>query len=106
MGDSAPPARRSARRSARVRLQALRTGVTMFSVLAGLACYFFLAQLRLNDVLASVGGLVFALAVRVAAGSLLRDWLLAAARRQREHTQGHAPSDRQTPPDARPSAPK
>lgn len=71
---------------AQARLAALRTGVTMFAVLAGLSCYFFLTQLGLNNVLAVGLGLIFALLVRIAATALLRDWLLAAARRQRERT--------------------
>ncbi len=61
---------------------ALRTGVTAFAALAGLACYFLLARIGVTGVLAVVVGLVFALLVRVAALSLLREWLLAAARRR------------------------
>ncbi len=79
---ASPPndARRSSR--ARAAFAALRTGVTAFAALAGLACYFLLAQFGVTGVLAVVAGLVFALLVRVAALSLLREWLLAAARRR------------------------
>lgn len=84
---SSPPPQSSAqsqpRRRAPATLAALRTGVTAFAVLAGLACYFLLAQIGITGVPAAVVGLVFALLVRVAALSLLREWLLAAARRRR-----------------------
>lgn len=78
-------------------LAALRTGVTAFAVLAGLACYFLLAQVGITGVLAVVAGLIFALFVRVAAMSLLREWLLAAARRR-------MPSS--SPPPGAPPAPR
>lgn len=80
----APASPNDARRSSRTTaaFAALRTGVTAFAALAGLACYFFLAQFGVTGVLAVVVGLVFALLVRVAALSLLREWLLAVARRR------------------------
>ncbi|HEU5440807.1 MAG TPA: hypothetical protein VFU88_16095 [Ktedonobacterales bacterium] len=84
-----PPSNANAPRPnarAQARLAALRTGVTAFAVLAGLSCYFFLTQLGLSGWLAVGLGLIFALFVRIAATALLRDWLLAAARRQRERT--------------------
>ena len=81
-GTSGAPAPQAPRPRALASLAALRTGVTAFAVLAGLACYFVLAQIGVTGVPAAVAGLVFALLVRVAALSLLRDWLLAAARRR------------------------
>lgn len=83
-----------ARRRAQTTFAALRTGVTAFAVLAGLACYFFLAQVGVTGVLAVVAGLVFALLVRVAAMSLLREWLLASVRR------GMPPQENPPPPTA------
>lgn len=70
----------AARRAALRRLQMLRTGVTVFAMLAGLACYALLSQLTGNEVLAVVVGLVFAVLVRISAGSLLRDALLRTVR--------------------------
>lgn len=90
----APGGQTPSRRRAQTTLAALRTGVTAFAVLAGLACYFFLAQIGITGLLAVVAGLVFALLVRVAAMSLLREWLLAAARRRAS-----------SPPEATPSPP-
>ena len=78
-GAAGQPARRP---RAQASLAALRTGVTAFAVLAGLACYFFLTQFGVTGVIAVAAGLVFALLVRIAAMSLLREWLLAAARRR------------------------
>lgn len=79
---------------ARTRLAALRTGVTSFAILAGLACYVLLTQLGVQSVIAVVAGLIFALLARIAISSLLRDWLLHAARRQaeRDATAGTPPA--------------
>lgn len=79
--DASAPAPAPPRRAPAV-FAALRTGVTAFAALAGLACFFFLAQAGITGVLAVVAGLIFALLVRVAALSLLREWLVAAARRR------------------------
>ncbi|HEX6798847.1 MAG TPA: hypothetical protein VF116_14150 [Ktedonobacterales bacterium] len=97
------PGGRTPQRRAQTTLAALRTGVTAFAVLAGLACYFFLTQVGVTGVLAVVAGLVFALLVRVAAMSLLREWLLAAAHR-RASSPPEAPSP--PPPPAAPRAPR
>jgi hypothetical protein len=56
--------------------QMVRTGVTSFALLGGISCYVLLLQFRLvTQPVAVVIGLVFALLVRIAAGSLARDWL-------------------------------
>lgn len=62
-----------------VRARTVRAGVTSFATLAGLSCYVFLAQWHVNALLAGVIGFVFALMVRVAAGSLAHEWLAAHA---------------------------
>ncbi len=73
-----------ARRSLPPRLAAIYTGLTSFAVLAGLACYFLLMQLGAPGVLAAILGLVFAFMTRIAAASLVREWLMRAAARERE----------------------
>ena len=56
--------------------QMVRTGVTSFALVGGISCYVLLLQFRLvTQPVAVVIGLVFALLVRIAAGSLARDWL-------------------------------
>ncbi|WIG58549.1 MAG: hypothetical protein OJF49_001295 [Ktedonobacterales bacterium] len=77
---SANNAHDAARRAALRRLQMLRTGVTVFAMLAGLACYALLSQVTGNEALAVVAGLVFAVLVRISAGSLLRDALVRTVR--------------------------
>lgn len=74
---SAPDGEREARvRQMRARVQMVRAGVTSFALLGGISCYVLLLQFRLvAQPVALVIGLVFALLVRVAAGSLARDWL-------------------------------
>ncbi len=74
-------------RTVRVRPQTVRAGVTSFAALAGLSCYVFLAQWHVNSLLAGAAGFVFALMVRVAAGSLAREWLAA-------HTEPRPPAPR------------
>lgn len=68
--------RETSQRQIRARLQMVRTGVTTFALLGGVSCYVLLLEFRLvTQPVAFVIGLVFALLVRVAAGSLARDWL-------------------------------
>lgn len=60
----------------RARVPMVRAGVTSFALLGGISCYVLLLQFHLvSQPVALVIGLVFALLVRVAAGSLARDWL-------------------------------
>lgn len=79
---SAPDGGREAnQRQMRARIQMVRTGVTSFALLGGISCYVLLLQFRLvAQPVALVIGLVFALLVRVAAGSLARDWMQAHLR--------------------------
>lgn len=74
-------------RDARLR-QMVRTGVTSFALVGGISCYVLLMQFHLvTQPVAVVIGLVFALLVRIAAGSLARDWLQQQlARRDGEAT--------------------
>ncbi len=75
--------REASQRQVRVRLQMVRTGVTTFATLGGIACYVLLLEFRLvTQPVAFVIGLVFALLVRVAAGSLARDWMRAQLSRR------------------------
>lgn len=75
-------------RQMRSRVQMVRAGVTSFALLGGISCYVLLLQFRLvSQPVALVIGLVFALLVRVAAGSLAREWLQAQVTRQ----EGEAP---------------
>ena len=52
----------------------LRTGITFFATLAGIACYYGAKSIGLSQTLAAIAGLVFALLVWVAARSLARDF--------------------------------
>jgi hypothetical protein len=72
-----PDGEREARlRQMRARAPMVRAGVTSFALLGGISCYVLLLQFQLvSQPVALVIGLVFALLVRVAAGSLTRDWL-------------------------------
>jgi fatty acid desaturase len=99
--DSAQPSASGQSRRALAAFAALRTGVTAFAALAGLACYFILGQVGVSGIPAIVIGLIFALLVRVAALSLLREWLLAAARCRARQTPPSPPS-----PTAPPSPPR
>ena len=75
-----------ARPSVPPRLAVLYAGLTSFAVLAGLACYFLLEQLGTPAVLAAILGLAFAFVTRIAAASLMREWLMRAAARARERS--------------------
>ena len=59
---------------------ALQLGVPLFAAGAGLACYYFLILFTFSALIAAILGLGFALLVRVAARSLLIEWLVARAR--------------------------
>lgn len=93
---SEPGGEREARlRQARGRIQMVRAGVTSFALLGGISCYVLLLQFRLvTQPVALVIGLVFALLVRIAAGSLARDWL------QQHLTQQNGDATRSTAPDS------
>lgn len=75
-GSGADGEREARLRQLRGRAQMVRTGVTSFALLGGISCYVLLLEFHLvSQQVALVIGLVFALLVRVAAGSLARDWL-------------------------------
>ncbi len=63
----------------------LRTAITFVSALAGVACYYGAEAIGLNQTVAAIAGLVFALLVWIAARSLLRDFRTEARRRQAEN---------------------
>ena len=75
-GASPPNGRSSLQRQ----LRGMRVGITLTALLGGLALYVFLSSLGLPGIVAGILGFVFALLGRVAMVSLLRDWLLHAAR--------------------------
>lgn len=72
------------------RLRGLRLGATCFALLGGLAVYYFLTQRHAAGAIAVGAGLVYAVLVRLAVLSLVRDWLLRAAARlqEQEHDRG------------------
>lgn len=75
-------------RQMRSRVQMVRAGVTSFALLGGISCYVLLLEFHLVTQPVALGiGLLFALLVRVAAGSLARDWL----QQQRMRQEGDAP---------------
>jgi hypothetical protein len=51
----------------------LRTGITFFATLAGIACYYVAKSIGLSQTVAAIAGLAFALLVWIAARSLTRD---------------------------------
>jgi hypothetical protein len=51
----------------------LRTGITFFATLAGIACYYGAKSIGLSQTVAAIAGLVFALLVWIASRSLTRD---------------------------------
>jgi hypothetical protein len=52
----------------------LRTGITFFATLAGIACYYGAKSIGLSQTVAAIAGLAFALIVWIAARSLVRDF--------------------------------
>jgi hypothetical protein len=58
----------------------VRSGMSLFAVLAGLACYYGALHFGFSQTVAGVAGFVFALLVWIAARSLLRDWFPSTAR--------------------------
>ncbi|MGO8949636.1 MAG: hypothetical protein ACLQUY_18690 [Ktedonobacterales bacterium] len=62
----------------------LRTGITFFSAISGIACYYGAKAIGFNQTLAAIAGLVFALVVWIAARSLARDFRVEARRRRAE----------------------
>jgi hypothetical protein len=58
----------------------LRSGISLFAVLAGLACYYGALHFGFPQTVAAIAGFIFALLVWVAARSLLREWFPSAAR--------------------------
>jgi uncharacterized protein (DUF2062 family) len=65
----------------------LRTGVTFFATLAGIACYYGAKSLGLSQTVATIAGLVFAFLVWIATRSLARDFLTRAARQRANRNQ-------------------
>ena len=59
---------------------AIQLGVPVFAAGCGLSCYYFLTLFGFTPLIAAILGLAFALLVRVAARSLLIEWLVARAR--------------------------
>ena len=59
---------------------AITLGVPIFAAGSGLACYYFLTMFSFTALIAAILGLAFALLVRVAARSILIEWLVARAR--------------------------
>lgn len=78
------------RRRVETRLRGLRLGATCFALLGGLAVYYFLTQRHAAGVVAVGAGLMYAMLVRIAVLSLVRDWLLRAAARLQEQERDHA----------------
>src|SRR3974377_1991508 len=60
----------------------LRTGITFFATLAGIACYYVAESLGLTQTISAIGALLFAFLVWIAARSLTRDFLQRGAPRQ------------------------
>jgi hypothetical protein len=60
----------------------LRTGITFFATLAGIACYYGAKSIGVPQTVAAIAGLVFALLVWIAARSLTRDLRNRATRGQ------------------------
>ncbi len=58
----------------------VRSGMSLFAVLAGLACYYGALHFGFNQTVAGIAGFVFALLVWFAARSLFRDWFPSTAR--------------------------
>ena len=58
----------------------LRSGISLFAVLAGLACYYGGLHFGFNQTVAGIAGFVFALLVWIAARSLFREWFPSTAR--------------------------
>jgi uncharacterized membrane protein YeiH len=56
----------------------LRTGITFFATLAGIACYYVAKSIGLSQTVAAIAGLAFAFLVWIAARSLTRDFLIRA----------------------------
>lgn len=80
-GSVAPlPAGEATQRYRRSRLRALRAGITSFAMLGGLSCFVLLSQAHVSQLIATIAGLLFAVLVRVAVGSLAHDALLGATR--------------------------
>lgn len=72
---------------------AIQLGVPVFAAGCGLSCYYFLTLFSFNALIAAVLGLAFALLVRVAARSLLIEWLVARARQHAAHQDERAPTN-------------
>lgn len=69
---------------------AIQLGVPVFAAGCGLSCYYFLTLFSFNALISAILGLAFALLVRMAARSLLIEWLVARAR---QHAATKAPSE-------------
>ena len=82
--DNLPPA---TRQRLEARMRGLRLGATCFAMLGGLAVYYFLTQRHTAGAVAVGAGLIYAILVRLAVISLMRDWLAQAAARLHEREQ-------------------
>jgi hypothetical protein len=93
------PARENAAgASPRTMLAAVRAVITLFAAAGGVACFMLLTGLHVNDIVALLLGLGFALLARQAATSLAGEWLLARARRAAGQTSDGPPPVRITRP--------
>jgi len=77
--DRTPPNMRELQRQMQQQMF-LRSGLSLFAVLAGLACYYGALHFGFNQTVAAIAGFIFALLVWIAARSLLRDWFPSTAR--------------------------
>jgi hypothetical protein len=84
-GDASPArlntGQRLASMTGRNAFMALQMGATLFATAGGLVFYLILTSVHVNNILALLLGLGFALLARQAATSLLLEWLLARAQR-------------------------
>src|SRR5215469_769788 len=81
--DRTPPNMRELQRQLQQQMF-LRSGMSLFAVLAGLACYYGALHFGFNQTVAAVAGFVFALLVWIAARSLLRDYFQNASQRRQQ----------------------
>lgn len=91
-----PAREQTAGTSPRAALAAVRVVITLFAAAGGVACFMLLTSLHVDDFVALLLGLGFALLARQAITSLSGEWLLARARRAAGQTSDAPPPGRQT----------
>ena len=92
------PGERASGTNQRATLAAVRAVITLFAAVGGVACFMLLTGLHVNDIVALLLGLGFALLARQAAMSLAGEWMLARARRAAGPTSKSSPGGRQAHP--------